>query len=114
MLAALLASAELAHSQTIGGIPYQPLENISTTPRGDGSTLLGNIGSSGADGLRLEPGEVGGIRVDFDQAIQAIDLAGDGQFNVTTLGVMAPRWRKWPCSACRLRDISRSAQILPA
>ncbi len=53
--------------------------------RADGSLRLHNLGNSGLDGLRLDFGAAEGIRLDFDDSLQAKPLPAGAVFAVTAL-----------------------------
>lgn len=68
------------------GVPIAPLGNAAVEGWADGSLHLSGLSGSVASGLRLDPGEVTGLRVDFDQTQAAASLAAGSEFRVVVLG----------------------------
>ncbi len=68
------------------GVPLKPLGNAIVEAWTDGSLRLSGLGGSVASGLRLDPGEVTGMRVDFDQTLAAAPQAAGSEFRVAALG----------------------------
>lgn len=69
------------------GVPTTLLGNAMAEGRSDGSLRLSALGNTLEDGLRLDPGEVAGLRVEFDRLLPANELAGGAEFTAIARGI---------------------------